>query len=59
MAHLYKDSKTFVDMKLRANPTITLTKFREWQTQHAQPTKADIQKFVDVSKNTYIPYLYN
>lgn len=47
MAKIFADSKTFVDMKLRASPDATLTSFRSWQAQHAEPSPADIRKFVE------------
>lgn len=49
MAKLFPDSKTFVDMKLKATPNITLSKFKEWQAIHATPTQDDIRTFVNVS----------
>ncbi|XP_036334334.1 trehalase isoform X2 [Rhagoletis pomonella] len=48
MAHLYKDSKTFVDMKLRNHPDKTLQDFNEFMAaKNNTPTEAEIQDFVD------------
>lgn len=49
-AELYKDSKTFVDKKLRFQPEQVLATFAQLmnQTQN-QPTKEDIQTFVDTN----------
>ncbi|KAJ0171158.1 hypothetical protein K1T71_013357 [Dendrolimus kikuchii] len=48
MARLYKDSKTFVDMKIKLSPNITLDHFYEMMNRtNALPTKADIQEFVN------------
>lgn len=50
MAKLYKDSKTFVDMKLKRNPDETLESFNKFMNVHDQkPTKDEIRKFVNVS----------
>lgn len=46
MAHLYNDSKLFVDMKLKASPEITMTNFRSWQTLHPNYTTEDVRDFV-------------
>ncbi|XP_026325306.1 trehalase-like, partial [Hyposmocoma kahamanoa] len=48
MAGLYNDSKTFVDMKMRSSPNITMQMFQVMmnRTGH-RPTKADIQEFVN------------
>ena len=48
MAHLYHDSKTFVDMKLRANPNDTLYEFSKFMERtHNSPTSYDIERFVN------------
>lgn len=48
MAGLYNDSKTFVDMKIKLSPNITMEHFNEMMDRtHSRPTKADIQEFVN------------
>nr|QPK67214.1 Trehalase 2 [Rondotia menciana] len=48
MAGLYNDSKTFVDMKLKLSPNITLEHFHEMMARtESNPTKAEIQEFVN------------
>nr|XP_026492892.1 trehalase-like isoform X2 [Vanessa tameamea] len=48
MAGLYHDSKTFVDMKMKLSPNITLEHFNQMMTRTgSRPTKADIQEFVN------------
>ncbi|XP_067628376.1 trehalase isoform X3 [Eurosta solidaginis] len=48
MAHLYKDSKTFVDMKLRNRPDKTLEAFNVFMAdKNNEPTQAEIRDFVD------------
>lgn len=48
MAGLYNDSKTFVDMKIKLSPNITLEHFYQMMNRtNALPTKADIQEFVN------------
>ncbi|XP_047540830.1 trehalase-like isoform X1 [Vanessa atalanta] len=48
MAGLYNDSKTFVDMKMKLSPNITLEHFNQMMTRTgSRPTKADIQEFVN------------
>ncbi|KAG6446640.1 trehalase isoform X1 [Manduca sexta] len=48
MAGLYNDSKTFVDMKIKLSPNITMEHFHEMMRRTgSQPTKADIREFVD------------
>lgn len=48
MAGLYNDSKTFVDMKLKMPPNITMEHFKTMmQRTDSRPTKADIQEFVN------------
>ncbi|CAB3258666.1 unnamed protein product [Arctia plantaginis] len=47
MAGLYNDSKTFVDMKLKLPPNVTMENFKQMMERTgSQPTKADIQEFV-------------
>lgn len=63
MAHLYDDSKTFVDMKLKYAPEKTFSDFQDFMTsKHNDPTKDDIRQFVNVSlffHNKFILYLNN
>ncbi|GBP36063.1 Trehalase [Eumeta japonica] len=48
MAGLYNDSKTFVDMKMKMSPNITMQHFLEMMNRtESRPTKADIQEFVN------------
>lgn len=48
MAGLYNDSKTFVDMKIKMSPNITLEHFYDMMSRtDSNPTKADIQEFVN------------
>lgn len=56
MAHLYPDSKTFVDMKLKESPEKTLATFNKWiaKYKNSKPPKADILKFVNVKKLFFI-----
>lgn len=50
LAKLYNDSKTFVDMKLKQPPQTTIDAFNQFMADHNnQPTKEEIQQFVDVS----------
>lgn len=52
MAKLYKDSKTFVDMKMKEPPQVTLDSFRDFMASHNdQPSKEEIGQFVNVSKD--------
>ncbi|XP_045488241.1 trehalase isoform X1 [Pieris rapae] len=47
MAGLYNDSKTFVDMKMKFSPKITMDRFHEMMNRTgSRPTKADISEFV-------------
>ncbi|CAH4036687.1 trehalase-like isoform X2 [Pieris brassicae] len=47
MAGLYNDSKTFVDMKIKSSPKITMERFHEMMNRTgSRPTKADISEFV-------------
>ncbi|CAH0764744.1 unnamed protein product [Diatraea saccharalis] len=48
MAGLYNDSKTFVDMKLKYSPNITMGHFKEMMNRtDSRPTKAEIMEFVE------------
>ncbi|XP_052753073.1 trehalase-like isoform X1 [Galleria mellonella] len=48
MAGLYNDSKTFVDMKIKFSPNITMEHFRQMMNRTgSHPTKADILEFVN------------
>lgn len=48
MAGLYNDSKTFVDMKIKLSPNITMAHFNQMMARTgSRPTKADIQEFVN------------
>nr|AYO46921.1 trehalase-2 [Heortia vitessoides] len=48
MAGLYNDSKTFVDMKIKSSPNITMEHFKQMMTRtDSRPTKADILEFVE------------
>ncbi|CAH2099262.1 unnamed protein product [Euphydryas editha] len=48
MAGLYNDSKTFVDMKIKLSPNITMEHFNQMMDRTgSRPTKADIQEFVN------------
>ncbi|XP_045456560.1 trehalase [Melitaea cinxia] len=48
MAGLYNDSKTFVDMKIKLSPNITMEHFDQMMARTgSRPTKADIQEFVN------------
>lgn len=49
MARINNDSKTFVDMKLKALPNITMAIFREWQVANPTPSTADVRAFVDAN----------
>lgn len=50
MAQIYADSKTFVDMKLKAKPEETLEKFKEFQNRtNFNPTKEQIKEFVEAN----------
>ncbi|KAL0809999.1 hypothetical protein ABMA28_010833 [Loxostege sticticalis] len=47
MAALFNDSKTFVDMKIRYSPNITMEHFRQMMNRtDSRPTKAEIMEFV-------------
>lgn len=48
MAHLFKDSKTFVDMKLKKPPSETIEIFKNFmQSKNNAPNVTDIQNFVN------------
>lgn len=48
-AHIFKDSKTFVDMKLKQTPDETLEAFKSFMSKHNdEPKKEDVKEFVDV-----------
>ncbi|XP_043253468.1 trehalase-like isoform X1 [Colletes gigas] len=48
MASIYKDSKTFVDMKMKFSPNETLAMFREFMEQVDQmPSRHQIEQFVN------------
>lgn len=48
MAQLYPDSKTFVDMKLKAKPAETLAKFQAFMEEKSyNPSKDQIKAFVE------------
>lgn len=50
MARIYPDSKTFVDMKLKAAPEVTIEKFKEWrQANPGDLSKDVVRQFVEVS----------
>lgn len=50
MAQIYPDSKTFVDMKLKAKPAETLVKFQEFQDATSfNPTKEQIKEWVEAN----------
>ncbi|XP_059224425.1 trehalase isoform X2 [Stomoxys calcitrans] len=49
MAHLFADSKTFVDMKLKKTPQETMNDFTEFMTsKNNEPTRDEIREFVDL-----------
>lgn len=63
MSRINADSKTFVDMKLRQSPNITLDNFRIWQSQHPEPSQNDVRAFVQVRinkqyENRYIKHVH-
>lgn len=50
MSRIFEDSKTFVDMKLKQKPEITLQLYKEFMAKHdGKPAQEDIRKFVTVS----------
>lgn len=46
MARIFPDSKTFVDMKLKASPESTMATFRAWQLQFPNANVTNIRQFV-------------
>lgn len=58
MARIFPDSKTFVDMKLKASEEETLANFAEWKSENPNPTAEDVKQFVAVSeKASFAPSL--
>lgn len=50
MAQIYSDSKTFVDMKLKAKPDETLAKFKVFHNEtNFNPTKEQVKEFVEAN----------
>ena len=47
MAHIYNDSKYFVDMKLREPPSVTLDSFDKFMAANPDPKKDELQKWVE------------
>lgn len=48
MSGIYKDSKTFVDMKMKAKPSETLANFEKFMAEHEQnPSNSDLKKWVE------------
>ena len=47
MHRIYRDSKTFVDKKLKYPPEVVQKNFEEFKRTHGNMTKDEIQKFVD------------
>lgn len=47
MAHIYEDSKTFVDMKLKQSPEKTLKVFDEFMAKYPHPSKEELQQWVE------------
>lgn len=59
MAHLFKDSKTFVDMKLKNRPEKTMQDFNKFMLKHNNtPSELEIRDFVDVSGATDHVHVY-
>ena len=59
MAHLFQDSKTFVDMKLKFEPEQTLSDFETFMSsKNNQPTEDEVREFVNVSINFRIFYVF-
>lgn len=46
MSKLFKDSKTFVDMKLKYMPSVVLDNYRKYKNETANPTRESLRKFV-------------
>lgn len=60
MAHLFEDSKTFVDMKLKFPPEQTFSEFQEFMTsKNNEPSQDDIRQFVNVSLFLMLSKLFN
>lgn len=52
MAKIFEDSKTFVDMKLKQKPEITLELYKDFMEKHDEnPSTDEIRKFVNVRAN--------
>lgn len=50
LARIFNDSKTFVDMKLKQNPEITLELFNAFLAEHeGKPDREAVRRFVNVS----------
>lgn len=49
MAHIFEDSKTFVDMKLKMDPEKVLADFDQFLERNEEPTPEQIREFVQVS----------
>lgn len=48
MAHIYPDSKTFVDMKMKKTPNETLSAFNDFMEQKKEaPTTAELKAWVE------------
>ncbi|KAL7015074.1 hypothetical protein ACKWTF_016270 [Chironomus riparius] len=47
LAHIYADSKTFVDMKLKQSPAKTLEIFDEFLSKNPDPSTEDLKKWVE------------
>ncbi|CAG9811917.1 unnamed protein product [Chironomus riparius] len=47
LAHIYADSKTFVDMKLKQSPAKTLEIFDEFVSKNPDPSTEDLKKWVE------------
>ena len=60
MARIFKDSKTFVDMRLRFSPQEVQTNFQLMLSKHPSPSKETIKDFVDENftmKDQLVDYL--
>lgn len=50
MSGIFKDSKTFVDMKMHASPEETLAKFETFMTNHnQQPSNEELKRWVEAN----------
>lgn len=47
MAHIYSDSKTFVDMKLKQSPDKTLEIFDSFIAKNPNPSNTELQKWIE------------